>query len=112
MTALACPVCEKTAFRVYLEGEGEALDSSAIGPSRKLTSPGRIVRCSECDFGFRQSRFTEQHLANIYRNMDPKLYEVELSGRRKTAARHLKIVRGYVREGRILDVGCASGTFL
>ena len=112
MDSQACPVCKKTDLQVYLEGDAEALDASMIGSSRKTLSAGRILRCRKCEFGFRQSRFDERSLAELYRKMDPQVYEAELSGRSKTALRHLNIVRRYVREGRILDVGCASGCFL
>ena len=112
MDLQACPVCKNTNLQVYLEGDGEALDASMIGSSRKTISAGRILRCRDCDFGFRQARFDERSLAELYRKMDPQVYEAELSGRRKTALRHINIVRRYVREGRILDVGCTSGLFL
>jgi SAM-dependent methyltransferase len=44
--------------------------------------------------------------------MDTKVYESELRGRKRTAKTHLKILHRYIRAGRLLDVGCASGLFL
>jgi SAM-dependent methyltransferase len=110
--ANACPVCEQTDVEIYLEGGSETIDPSMIGSSRKATSPGRILRCRSCAFGFRQTRFNVQSLAEIYRNMDPQIYQAELAGRVKTALRHLRIVKHHERGGHILDVGCASGLFL
>jgi SAM-dependent methyltransferase len=107
-----CPVCGTDNPRVYLEGESEALDASMLGSNRKTISPGRILRCRTCDFGFRQTRFDARQLAELYRAMDARVYQAQLTGRRKTAARHLRIVQQYRRAGRILDVGCASGLFL
>ena len=44
--------------------------------------------------------------------MDPRVYDSELHGRNRTAKTHLRIVQRYLRPGRVLDVGCASGLFL
>ena len=57
-------------------------------------------------------RSSPEELRNLYRQMDPKVYESELQGRNRTARKHLEIVQRHVRAGRILDVGCASGLFL
>jgi SAM-dependent methyltransferase len=57
-------------------------------------------------------RSSPEQLRELYRLMDPKVYESELMGRKRTAKSHLKIVRRHTRAGRLLDVGCASGLFL
>jgi len=44
--------------------------------------------------------------------MDTAIYESEVRGRKRTARVHLKILQRYIRRGRLLDVGCASGFFL
>ncbi len=109
---VACPVCKAVNTEVYLDGEDHDLDPSVIGSSRRHIFPGRILRCRECEFGFRQARSSPEALRELYRQMDPKVYESELQGRDRTAHKHLKIVERHVRPGRILDVGCASGLFL
>jgi len=88
------------------------LISSALGSSRNDVSHGRILRCHTCRFGFRQFRPSEESLVVLYCELDSKVYEKESSGRTKTAKRHLRIVQRYVTQGRLLDVGCASGGFL
>ena len=110
--AFECPVCKTLATKLYLDGEELDLNASLIGSSRERTSPGRILRCRACRFGFRQVRSSPEELRNLYRQMDPGVYESELQGRNRTAHKHLKIVERHVRPGRILDVGCASGLFL
>lgn len=110
--AFACPVCEATTTELYLDGEDQDLNASLIGSSREQTSPGRILRCCACGLGFRQVRSSPEELRNLYRQMDPRVYESELRGRNRTARKHLEIVERRVRPGRILDVGCASGLFL
>jgi SAM-dependent methyltransferase len=111
-----CLVCCDTNVTVYLDDSDDALDTSKMGSSRTHLSPGTILRCGACGFAFRQSRFNEQQLADLYRNMDPKVYQAELRGRNRTAERHLRIVTKNSSlddgPGSVLDVGCASGTFL
>ena len=107
-----CPVCESPATEIYLDQREEDLDSAVIGSSRASVSPGRILRCRQCRFGFRQLRSSPEQLQALYRHMDPGVYESELEGRDRTARTHLRIVKGYLQRGRILDVGCASGLFL
>jgi len=111
-SALACPVCGAADVEVYLEGPDAALDASIMGSSRQAISPGRILRCRACRFGFRQMRSSSSDLAELYRRMNTSVYESELAGRNRTARVHLAIVDRHANRGRILDVGCAGGLFL
>lgn len=111
-----CLVCSGQDVAVYLSDSDEGLDASKMGSSRTRLSPGFILRCRSCGFAFRQSRFSEQQLADLYREMDPRGYQAELRGRVRTASRHLRIVTRNLRRdgvpGELLDIGCASGVFL
>lgn len=115
-----CLICSGSDITVYLdqagESPGENLDASQMGSSRTTLSPGKILRCKTCGFAFRQSRFSEKQLADLYRSMDTQVYQAELSGRIRTASRHLRILSRNARRngspGELLDVGCASGIFL
>ena len=108
----ACPVCEGKKTKVYLDTADIRLDVSLIGSSRRRASPGRILRCEVCGFGFRQLRSSQQELSDLYSRMDTTAYESEKDGRGRTARRHLEIVERNARRGRLLDVGCASGLLL
>jgi 2-polyprenyl-3-methyl-5-hydroxy-6-metoxy-1,4-benzoquinol methylase len=110
----ACPICGASAVKLYLNGPPHALDPAAFGSSRTELSFGRILRCSDCGFGFSESRPTEGQLRELYCRMDVSAYERETRGRLRTAQRHQKILqRHYASQpGRILDIGCASGGFL
>lgn len=112
-----CPVCGAAETRLHLEDEDqtpEAFDPASFGSSRQEISPGRILRCNGCGFGFRQLRSNPDEMAEIYRKMDVGVYESETAGRRATAARHFNILKKFAagQGGRVLDVGCASGHFL
>ena len=108
----ACPVCGAFSSDIFLDQEDSDLASSAIGSSRLHASPGRILRCRSCGFGFRQLRSSPEKLRDLYRDMDARVYSSELLGRERTAKSHLRIVQRQLRAGRMLDVGCASGLFL
>src|SRR5262249_39591485 len=95
-----------------LDQDDLALDVSTIGSSRQHTSPGRILRCHSCRFGFRQMRSSPEQLREIYCQMDPTVYQSELRGRNCTAKSHLQIDQHYLSSGSLLEVGCASGLFL
>ena len=107
-----CPLCGDANVEIYLDGQDRTLSASALGPSRRDTSTGRILRCRICRFGFRQLRPGEVELSQLYSGLDENVYESEARGRSKTALRHLSIVQQYSRPGRLLEVGCASGAFL
>ncbi len=107
-----CPLCGCASSSVYIEGTDPQLVPAIIGSSRRSVDPGRILRCSRCGLGFRLPRPTAADLAKLYHGMDDSVYEAEARGRRHTACKHLSIVHRFLKPGRILDVGCASGRFL
>lgn len=110
--AVACPLCSGTDLETYLCGDDRKLDAADLGSSRKEISHGTILRCRTCCFGFRAFRSPDDEVSALYRKLDASVYERESRGRDKTARRHLRIVRRFVSAGRLLDVGCASGSFL
>ena len=111
-----CLVCGSSNVTVYLDDADDDLEISKMGSSRTQISPGTILRCRECSFAFRKNRFNDKRLANLYRKMDPEVYQAEQRGRTRTATTHLRIVSRYAgrngKRGELLDVGCASGIFL
>src|SRR5262245_28064718 len=108
----SCLLCASADLEIYLDGPERKLAASDLGPSRRDTDPGRILRCQVCRFGFRQTRPRDGELSQLYSELDNELYESEARGRAKTALRHLRIVRQYASPGSLLEVGCASGLFL
>lgn len=109
-----CPVCRSTDTRLFLDDDTETLDASIVGSSRTAITHGRIRRCVDCGFGFREARSSPPEMAEIYRKMDVRVYESETAGRIATAVRHLGIVKRFAATsvGTMLDAGCASGYFL
>jgi SAM-dependent methyltransferase len=107
-----CPVCGENDPKVYLQGPARELSHASLGSSRTSVSPGQILRCRNCRLAFSAERSTQEDLSLLYQEMDVRVYESELRGRAKTAARHLDIVKKYCSGGSLLDIGCASGLFL
>jgi SAM-dependent methyltransferase len=107
-----CPICGAADVSVYLDGRDQTPIPPIVGRPRCDFSHGGILRCDRCKFGFRQARFNEEELSALYRKMDASVYDSELRGRARTAARHLSIVHGWIQGGWMLDIGCASGLFL
>jgi SAM-dependent methyltransferase len=95
-----------------MDTQDRKLSAAALGPSRIDVSPGKVLRCRVCRFGFRQMRGEDEELSRLYRDLDSSVYQFEFRGRSKTAVQQLTIVRRYLSPGYLLDVGCASGLFL
>lgn len=113
MVRKTCLICSGEKLGIYLEGQDRAMTSHMVGSSRTDVSAGRILRCLQCRFGFREMTSSETELIDLYRHMDSRLYNAQGRGRGNTAKAHLHIVQHHMRrKGRILDVGCASGLFL
>lgn len=114
MIADRCPVCQSENVRLYLDDEENSFDPTIFGSSRVKITHGRVLRCDDCEFGFRQTRSNPSEMAELYRQMDTGVYESEAAGRKSTAIRHLQVLRRFAgtKPGRLLDAGCASGVFL
>jgi len=95
-----------------MEATGGALNAETLGSSRTEVAPGKILRCQTCRFVFSAFRPTDEELHTLYRSMDTTMYEREAPGRRKTAERLMRMVKRYFAGGNLVDVGCASGSFL
>jgi SAM-dependent methyltransferase len=108
-----CPVCQGSQCFVFIDGVDEDLTLASVGSSRTKLSHGRILRCKDCSFAFRQFRPNDEELEQLYRDADAKAYESEAANRARAAVSLNRIVvRRRPDAGSILDIGCASGLFL
>src|SRR4030095_5017091 len=90
-----CPICSGKMLEIYIEDQDQMITSSMLGSSRTEVSPGRILRCQSCRFGFRQARPSDEHLAQLYQQLDTRVYESESDGRSSAAAGYTRIVERY-----------------
>jgi 2-polyprenyl-3-methyl-5-hydroxy-6-metoxy-1,4-benzoquinol methylase len=106
-----CPVCRGTITVPYY-----------AGPDRAHDLPGwfLLVRCTTCDTVFQNPRPTARALARYY---PPDYFPYAAAPRRSLAQRlgwrhgyelyrRCRFVRQHAAGGSLLDVGCATGTFL
>jgi 2-polyprenyl-3-methyl-5-hydroxy-6-metoxy-1,4-benzoquinol methylase len=73
-----------------------------------------IVRCGNCRLVYVNPRLMEKELSELYNEnlISPLHYYLEnKADDEKTFEKRLDIIENYVQKGRMLDVGCAIGTF-
>jgi SAM-dependent methyltransferase len=110
----ACPVCDGLAHDERFASRrrrGTAhVSADALRPSSELygVPAGRILRCRTCGHSFvEQPPDVEE-----YENTEDPVTIREEPGRIATARRDLAEIERFVAPGRILDVGCWTGSFL
>jgi SAM-dependent methyltransferase len=118
MTLIAafCPVCGGSTFGpVYTAtiSDPDSDPAAYFSSSRHRAGYLSIVRCRRCELMLTNPRDDDATIAQIYTALEDKVYAAEADTRRRTAEEHLALVAAHhPRPGRLLDVGCATGTFV
>jgi len=110
-----CAVCGGTTFRpVYAATvEEDAADPTAFySSSRSRAGHLAVVRCVGCDLVMTNPRDSDATLARTYAALEDRVYDSEDDNRTLTARDHLAFVERHARPGRLLDLGCATGTLV
>lgn len=92
----------------------------ATSAARKWEKAGYVfLRCADCELIFLDPLPTAAEIDALYEKdffasqaIGYRNYEREQRWREKNYARDLAVIEGLVQGGRLLDVGCATGTFL
>lgn len=104
-----CPVCEEINYRLlYPAVPGKANPSSLYFE----VGHGPIVQCQVCGMIFACPQPEELNEESEYGLAEVQEYMSELTSRKQTFAAGLDLVERFVRQGKILDVGCLTGIFL
>lgn len=106
-----CPICNSEYFTPWLVSNDHFLTGEEFV----------IVCCKHCGFLFTNPRPTAQDSKRYYQSKDyishsnasvgsfEKLYQLV---RKFTVRKKVNLIKRYVSEGQILDIGCGTGTFL
>lgn len=114
----SCPVCDgrhhQPAFEATTSGTEGGVDAAAFRPSSdeygQLTAT--VVRCIGCGHCSVVEAPDEESVAAAYGDAVDDVTLREAPGQRATADRALARIEAEVRPGRLLDVGCWTGSFL
>lgn len=111
---IICNLCGGINFQEVYRPTGKA---APAGGAYRITSAGweiqgRIVKCKGCGLIFKESMPPPAALLYSYVQMADEKYLEEEKGRRIAVRSILKELRRLKKNGRILDVGCATGFLL
>ncbi len=116
LVTVPCAVCGGSVFDPLY---ASTISDLALDPSMYFSSSRRrvghlaIVRCRECHLVMTNPRDDDETLSRVYRGLEDRVYASEAGNRTRTAEEHLRFVTAHhPRANRLLDVGCATGTFV
>ena len=78
----------------------------------EIEKPDKIFKCNSCDLAFAEQTEHLKYYAAKYAEMIDEEYVKEEKGRRLASIKILKRIEKYKKNGRLLDVGCATGFLL
>jgi len=111
MVEVRCPVCDDPKYRVIHDSTlGDELPDLGYKFTPSHIKTYRIVRCISCGHGYCSP--LPKDLFKQYVDVEDSEYLKSEPQRLATAGKVVDILRKYKREGRLLDVGCATGDFL
>lgn len=111
-----CAVCGATDFAPVYPATVSGADSDPaafFSSSRSRAGYLAIVRCTSCGLVMTNPSDDDTTLARTYAALEDRAYDAEEHNRTQMARAHLAFVRRHcARPGRLLDVGCATGTLV
>ena len=116
--AWRCPVCGGAESRQLFGGRRSAgrsqVDAESFVPSSDSfgKTAGEAVRCVACGHGSLAEPPADVELHEAYEEAEDELSLEEEAGQVATADRDLTTIERWVRPGRLLDIGCWTGSFL
>ena len=110
-----CPVCASaTSTPMWEQPAGDVVAADDLRPSSDQfgKTSGRVVRCTTCGHGSLEEPPTAEVLSESYEDAADEVSLREEAGQVETARRALTLVEGFVEPGRVVDLGCWTGSFL
>jgi 2-polyprenyl-3-methyl-5-hydroxy-6-metoxy-1,4-benzoquinol methylase len=118
MSGWRCPVCRGTSSRLLWRVGGDAtengVDPHLFRPSadRYGETVGTVLRCLDCGHGSLAETPTDETLAAAYGDAADPVSINEEDGQVETARRSLERIERFVSPGRLVDLGCWTGSFV
>ncbi|HMC52405.1 MAG TPA: class I SAM-dependent methyltransferase [Acidimicrobiales bacterium] len=118
--AWLCPVCgaagDRARSRFALAGDraADGLDATAFRPSSGHfgQTAGTLMRCTACGHGSLAEAPDASAVSQAYQEAADPVSLREETGQVATATRALQSIEHFVSPGRMVDVGCWTGSFL
>jgi predicted TPR repeat methyltransferase len=113
-----CPVCggrhHVDQFTVSNDATEGGVDAESFVPSSAVygKTAGRVVRCFTCAHGSLEATPTDEAISGAYADAADEVSLREEDGQVETGVRALRRVERRTTPGRMLDVGCWTGSFL
>jgi SAM-dependent methyltransferase len=115
LVTVPCDLCGSVKFRPIYPGtiaEPDVNPAQYYSSSRTQVGYLPVVQCLHCGLWQTNPRDDAATLRRIYASLTDPAYEAEDQQRRYTAKAYLAWVHRYcAAPGRLLDIGCATGTF-
>lgn len=108
---IKCIICGNTSFKTFLSCKDHFLTKQKFN----------IQKCENCGFLFTNPRPYEKDLDNYYKSEEYISHSNKKKGlinsiyqlvRKYTLRKKYQLITKYIRKGKILDIGCATGEFL
>lgn len=113
-----CPVCGGTesvsAFSSSTTGSECGVTGEVFRPASDSfgATAGTVVRCSRCGHGSLRDLPADEAVSAAYGDAADPVTLRERDGQVETARRALTLIERYAPPGRLLDIGCWTGSFL
>jgi 2-polyprenyl-3-methyl-5-hydroxy-6-metoxy-1,4-benzoquinol methylase len=113
-----CPVCGGSRgvarWRVSSEATENGVAADVFRPSadRYGETVGKVLRCLDCGHGSLAETPTDEALAAAYEDAEDPVSIDEEPGQVETARRSLARIESVVGVGRLVDIGCWTGSFV
>lgn len=107
-----CAVCGEAPVELVLEARSDQIPQVYRITEEDHATCWDLWRCRRCGLIFSDWRLTTEELNGLYERMHDQLYDREDECRRLTFRRGLGLIERYADRGLLLDIGCATGSFL